>query len=68
MLSFSMQEPAFELSATELARHIADYLREMSRMSREWNLESLAQLLERAEIEADLCAKNCISPPAQLLS
>jgi len=56
-----MEEPFFELSATELAQHIADYLREMTRLSREHNLTSLAQLLERAEIEADLCARSCNS-------
>ncbi len=63
-----MQEPAFKLSATALARHIADYLREMSRLSREQNLTSLAQLLEQAEIEAELCAKNGPSKPPQRLS
>ena len=63
-----MEEPFFEISATELAQHIADYLREMTRLSRERNLMSLAQLLERAEIEADLCARSCGSPVVRLLS
>ena len=63
-----MEEPFFELSATDLAQHIADYLREMTRLSRERNLMSLAQLLERAEIEADLCARSCSSPVVRLLS
>jgi len=63
-----MEEPFFELSATELAQHIADYLREMTRLSRERNLTSLAQLLERAEIEADLCARSCGSPAKRFLS
>lgn len=63
-----MEEPFFELSATELAKHIADYLREMTRLSRERNLMSLAQLLERAEIEADLCARSCASPVVRLFS
>ena len=49
-------------------QHIADYLREMTRLSRERNLMSLAQLLERAEIEADLCARSCGSPVVRFLS
>ena len=63
-----MEEPIFDLSATQLAQHIADYLREMTRLSRERNLMSLAHLLERAEIEADLCARSCGSPTIRLLS
>ena len=63
-----MEDPTFELSATELAQHIAEYLREMTRLSRERNLMSLAQLLERAEIEADLCARSCGSPVVRFLS
>jgi hypothetical protein len=63
-----MEEPFFELSATDLAQHIADYLREMTRLSRERNLMSLAQLLERAGIEADLCARSCGSRRVELLS
>lgn len=58
----------FELSATELAQHIAEYLREMTRLSRERNLTSLAQLLELAEIEAGLCARSCGSPVMRFLS
>jgi len=63
-----MEEPIFDLSATQLAQYIADYLREMTRLSRERNLMSLAHLLERAEIEADLCAKSCGSPTMRFLS
>jgi hypothetical protein len=63
-----MPEPTIEISASQLAEHIADYLREMSRMSRAWNMVSLALLLDHAEIEANLCAGNHSSPPAQRLS
>jgi hypothetical protein len=59
-----MEKLSLDISAIELAQHIADYLREMSRLSRERNLVSLAQLLDLAEIEAISCARHCTSQPA----
>ncbi len=53
-----MNESKRELTAREVASYIAEMLPEMRRMAQDRHMQSLAHLLQLAQLEAELCSRG----------